>query len=89
MGCARTCSGDMYSDRSQDAPRTGQLRLARHGRRRLTSASGPPEGCQAEVKNLGVPPARDEEIRRLDIAVDDSGGVRCIERVGHLDRKRQ
>ena len=33
--------------------------------------------------------AGDEQIRRLDVAVDDPGGVRGLERVGDLDRERQ
>ncbi len=31
----------------------------------------------------------DEQIRRLDIAVDDPGVVRRLESVGDLDRRRQ
>ena len=34
-------------------------------------------------------PAGDEKIRRLDVAVDDPGGMRRLERVGDLDGERQ
>ena len=33
--------------------------------------------------------AGDEDVRRLDVAVDDPGGVRGIQRVGDLDAERQ
>ena len=44
---------------------------------------------QPEVENLGVAAAGDEQIRRLDVAVDDPGGVRRLERIGDLDRECQ
>jgi hypothetical protein len=36
-----------------------------------------------------VPAAGDEQIGRLDIAVNDPGAVRRFQRVGDLDRERQ
>jgi hypothetical protein len=36
-----------------------------------------------------VAAAGDEQIGRLDVAVDDPGGVRSLERVGDFDRERQ
>ena len=40
---------------------------------------------EAEVENFGVAALGDENIRRLDVAVDDALGVRGIERVGNFD----
>ena len=40
---------------------------------------------QAEVENLRVTPRGDENIRRLDIAMDDSSGVRGIEGIGDFN----
>ncbi len=75
--------------RPQDTPGTGQLRRPGDGCRRFPTAGGRPDGRQAEVQNLGVAPARDEEIRRLEIAVHDPRGVRGFKGVGHLDGERQ
>src|ERR1700680_465992 len=43
------------------------------------------ELCQAEVQNLGVPALGDENVRRLNIAVNDAVRVGGVERVGNLD----
>ena len=45
----------------------------------------PEELCEAEVEHLGVAPPRDEDVRRLEVAVDDPLGVRREKRVGNLD----
>ncbi len=37
-----------------------------------------------EVEQLGLPSFRDEDVRRLDVSVNDALGVRGIERVGEL-----
>ena len=55
-------------------------------------SSPPPLGRtfgQPEIENLRVAASGDEQIRRLDVAVNDPGGVRRLERVGDLDRERQ
>ena len=39
---------------------------------------------QSEVENLGVPAPRDENVRRLDVAMNDALAVRRIQRVGHF-----
>ena len=39
---------------------------------------------QSKIENLGVPAPRDEDIRRLDVAMDDSLGMRRIERIRNL-----
>jgi hypothetical protein len=44
---------------------------------------------QTEVKNLGMPPFRDENIGWLDVAVDDPFGVCCVESVSDLNSERQ
>ena len=50
------------------------------------AARGERELRDAEVEHLRLPAARDEDVRRLDVAVHDALGVRGIERVGDLDR---
>ena len=32
---------------------------------------------------------RDEQVRRLDVAMDDSDRMRCLQSVGDLDRQRK
>ena len=46
-----------------------------------------PHFRQAEVQNLGVAAIGNEDIRRLDIAVNDAFRVRGIQRIGNLDRQ--
>jgi len=42
---------------------------------------------QAEIENLRVPTFGDKNVRRFDVAMNDSLGVRGIERVGDFDGK--
>src|ERR1022692_1304358 len=44
---------------------------------------------QPEVENLGVPTLGDENVRGLDVTVDDAFCMGCIERVRNLDGPRQ
>ena len=44
---------------------------------------------QSEIENFGVPALGDENIRRLDIAVNDAALVGGLERVGHFERNIQ
>ena len=40
--------------------------------------------CQTEIHHFGLPARRDDDVRGLDVAVDDSTCVRFCERVSHL-----
>src|SRR5262249_6145913 len=44
---------------------------------------------QSEIENLGVTALGDENVRWLDVAMDDSFGMRGVERVGDLDAERK
>ena len=57
------------------------LRIAAGG------AGGAGDLRQTEVENLGVAAVGDENVRGLDVAMDDSLAVRGIEGVGHFDRQ--
>ena len=81
--------GRHVRDRSKRAPRTRQAVDRRHGRRGVITAASCSDLGQPEIENLRVSARGDEEICRLDVAVDDAGRVRCFERVGDLDRQRQ
>ena len=87
--CARTCSGDMYAIVPTALPGLVSRASAVTVGRGLVAAAGTVNLGQPEIENLRVAAAGDEQIRRLDVAVDDPGGVRGVERVGDLDRQRQ
>ncbi len=44
---------------------------------------------EPQVQHFRLPPHGDEDVGRLDVAVDDSFGVRRLERVRDLDARRQ
>ena len=44
---------------------------------------------QAEVENLGVSALGDEDVRGLDVAMNDAFGVGRVESVGNLDAQRK
>ena len=44
---------------------------------------------QAEVQDFGASPAGDKNVSRLDVAMNDALGVRGIQRVGDVNRKRE
>ncbi len=44
---------------------------------------------QTEIQNLGVPAIGDEDIGRLDIAVNDALGMRRVQRIGNFNRERE
>ena len=72
--------------------RAGQFQDARVGESLRISAGGPGGArnfCQPEIENLGVAAIGDEDIRRLDIAVDDAFAVRRIQGVCDFDRQRE
>ncbi len=94
----RTCSGDMYATVPTAVP--GLVRSAAIYRRRLSPVVERPVcelvgRCganllgQAEIENFGVAALGDENIRRLDIAMDDSFGVCGIESIGNFDAEIQ
>src|SRR5262249_7487913 len=43
--------------------------------------------CQAKIQNLGLAPMSHEDVRRLDVAVDDVSAMCRIERIGYFDAK--
>src|SRR5580700_12249612 len=62
------------------------IKLRRILRRGLVLAGRRGDGfCQAEIENFYRAALGDENICRLDIAMDDAFGVRSIERVGDLN----
>ena len=44
---------------------------------------------QSEIEDLCLAALGDENVRRLDVAVHDSFGMRRVERVGHFDGERK
>ena len=81
-GSPSACSGDMYRtvpDRGAQAGQRARGLVARRGLGRLDHRR------QAEVEQLRVPARGDEDVGRLEIAMDDAGGVGGVERVGDLD----
>jgi len=44
---------------------------------------------QAEIENLGVAALRDEEVRRLNITMDDSLRMRRVPTIGNFDGDSQ
>jgi hypothetical protein len=57
------------------------IRRARKGRARRSQLR------EAEVEHLGLAAFGHDDVGWLDVAVDDAGGVRRVERVGNFDRE--
>jgi hypothetical protein len=74
---------------SQRTPWACQAGDRRRGRRGVVSAATCTNLGQSEIENLRVAAPGDEQVGGLDVAVDNSGGMRCLERVGDLDGERQ
>ena len=76
-------------DGSQRRSRTGQMFLASSVVRSLMRALSWPlrrrNLRQSKVQNLGVSALGDEDVRRLDVAMNDAFGVRRVQRIGNLD----
>src|SRR5690242_3599372 len=59
-------------------------------------AAAPPNGAthggnfrQSKVKNFGIATFRDEDVCRLDVAVNDPSGVSRVQCIGDLDSERE
>ena len=72
---------------SQRAAWAGEMRLAKCGRAGLDRIgfAGDDFG-QAEVQHFGASALGDEDVGRLDVAVDDAFAVSVVERIGDGDR---
>ena len=79
------------SDGAERSTGAGQVLLAhrrllgRCSRRFHHSAANWRHFRQPKIQNLGVSALGDEDVGRLDVAVDDAFGVGGVERVGNLD----
>ncbi len=69
--------------RSSTAGIGESLRIAAGG------AGGAGNFRQSEIENLGVAAIGNEDVRGLDIAMNDSPDVRGIEGIGHFNRQRE
>ena len=89
----RACSGDIYATVPSVAP--GLVRCCSSIVRVsvfadatwLDRTAGRRDLRQPEIKNFGMPALGDEDVRRLDVAMDDAFGVSGIQRIGNLDRQ--
>jgi hypothetical protein len=45
--------------------------------------------CQAKIENFGVSTRTDENIGRLNVSVNDAGGVSGVERIGDFNGERE
>ena len=74
-------------------PEDGARRRVQVGRRRSFGRLVVDDAREPEVEHLHVAVGADHDVFRLDVAVDDAGGVRRGERAGHLppdvDRRRE
>ncbi len=81
-----TCSGAAYCGVSTDAPsRVSAVRVAR----RLVRLVGLDQLGDAEVEQLHLAVARDEHVRRLQVAVDDQVRVRVRDGREHVEQQPQ
>src|SRR6476620_5520965 len=78
---------------SHQGPRRSQLIFSRADRqcrridgRRICNC---PDLRQSEVENLGVLARGHEDVRRLDVAMGDPGGMRCVQTLGNLYGERK
>lgn len=85
-GQAAELFGGHVSDRADERARRGRGRRGDGGLFRPRLELGPGELGQAEVQDLHAPVVRDEEVRRLEIAVDDPLRVGHGQALRHLDR---
>src|SRR5215475_11931820 len=78
---------------SHKSTRRSQLILSRADRqcrridgRRIFNCS---DLRQSEIENLGMLARGHEDVRRLDVAMGDSGGMRCVQTLGNLYGERK
>ena len=82
--------GRHVSDRAQHGSGTGEVLRAGVCGHSLGSFCGfSRDFGETEVKHLGVASSSNEDVRGLDVAVNDSFGVGGIQRVGNLDAERK
>jgi hypothetical protein len=93
-GLPSTCSGDMYTIVPKAAPDFVRCSAARGDAVWVFCAAIWLGGLvriitlgQPEIQDLGVPTLSHENIRGLDVAVNDTLRVSCIQRIGNLDRQ--
>ena len=81
--------GGHVGNRADGRSRAGQAFVEARGGRHLRAGIGLTFGQlgEAEIQDLGVAAGGDEEIRRLDVAMDDPCRVRHVEGVDDLDRE--
>ena len=87
--CAAHLLGRHVHHRPQRRSRAGEMRIP--GDRRDGGCAGDDriELGETEVEQLGVSARGDEDVARLDIAMNDAGTVRGVERIGDLECQRQ
>ena len=82
-GAPLRCSGGMYGRRADDVPALdAQLRRAQRDAAHVDLV----QPGQPEVEDLGRAVGGDDDVRRLQVAVDDAQGVRVGERARELQR---
>jgi hypothetical protein len=83
--------GRHESDCADGGAGSGQefFRRGRGHRGKADTFAGRGHFRETEIENLGVATSRDENVGRLDVAVDNSFGVRRVERVRNLNPQLQ
>ncbi len=82
--------GRHVCDRAQRRAWAGEIRFGhRRGAadRRGFASSGRHDFREAEIEDLGLAAIGDEDVCRLDVAMDDAFAVGGVEGVGHADRQ--
>jgi len=83
------------SDGAERRTRAGEVLFvnrSRHGIRRCNLIRRTDSGrnlCQPKIQNLGVTACGNEDVRRLDVAMNDTFGVGGVERVSDVNRQTE